>query len=608
MLCLLLAPRLGAAATVELPLHLRIDLLQRLLADYLSPPPERTAVLFQQGACRYLRTDNPRLEIRAGRLYFTTHGSASLGIEAMGNCPASLTWKGTIEVALASYVDPQWRLRYRIIDSKIVDEKGAEPKVTGFIWDFTKRFLHPRLEGFAFDLAPPRQEIVGLLRTSAPADGVAQLEAALGTMTVAPIRTAATGLVVPLKMTVADSLVAATAPLPQAPLNPAEIETFQKAVEPWDAFLVFAIKMAGADVVDAQMRAQLFDFLIASRYQLLPILAGEAPVAAGDPVRRLFVDSWQQLRRIFEEAGQRGLLQDQVMRYMTFVSAGDALLALDAAAPGLGLQISSDGLRQLARTLQPGELVDPLHFDWQVDPVLRELFGFAPEPALLAPEPSLGRRFLDLLIPMALAAESGELPGAEFGKRLDRWVPGPAELEEYRVLVTGLLQAVAAEEIKRGNLDARYAEIYQHLVLASGLVESCWRQFVRDGGQVSFLRSQAGSIGLMQVNQHVWRGFYDLERLRWEVAYNAQAGAQILMRYLKQYGIAVAEKNNEPNQAPRATYSVYNAGPRAARRFMNPDSAPREKRVDGRLWDIYQGIAAGGTVDLTTCRAVLPAR
>ena len=159
MLCLLLAPRLGAAATVELPLHLRIDLLQRLLADYLSPPPERTAVLFQQGACRYLRTDNPRLEIRAGRLYFTTHGSASLGIEAMGNCPASLTWKGTIEVALASYVDPQWRLRYRIIDSKIVDEKGAEPKVTGFIWDFTKRFLHPRLEGFAFDLAPPRQEI-----------------------------------------------------------------------------------------------------------------------------------------------------------------------------------------------------------------------------------------------------------------------------------------------------------------------------------------------------------------------------------------------------------------------------------------------------------------
>ncbi|MCJ7600576.1 MAG: hypothetical protein MUO63_03630, partial [Desulfobulbaceae bacterium] len=99
----------------------------------------------------------------------------------------------------------------------------------------------------------------------------------------------------------------------------------------------------------------------------------------------------------------------------------------------------------------------------------------------------------------------------------------------------------------------------------------------------------------------VWRGFYNLERLRWEVPYNIRAGSQILMRYLKQYGVAVADKNGDPSYAPRSTYSVYNAGPRAARRFMKKDSTSREKRVDERFWEIYQGIEAGGTVNLSAC-------
>ena len=70
-------------------------------------------------------------------------------------------------------------------------------------------------------------------------------------------------------------------------------------------------------------------------------------------------------------------------------------------------------------------------------------------------------------------------------------------------LIVRLLLSVVDEELKRSDLDPRFAEIFQHLAPSAALIESCWRQFVFEGGQVTFLRSNAGSVGLMQINQNV---------------------------------------------------------------------------------------------------------
>src|SRR5207247_2424864 len=72
----------------------------------------------------------------------------------------------------------------------------------------------------------------------------------------------------------------------------------------------------------------------------------------------------------------------------SFVAAGDALAALDAAAPSLGLEISTDGLRRLARVLDPSYAGDPLAYTEAPDPVLRELFHFhEPPPSESSPAP-----------------------------------------------------------------------------------------------------------------------------------------------------------------------------------------------------------------------------
>jgi len=69
-------------------------------------------------------------------------------------------------------------------------------------------------------------------------------------------------------------------------------------------------------------------------------------------------------------------------------------------------------------------------------------------------------------------------------------------------------------------------------VLATAWQESCWRQFVRRGGQI-VRPSPVGSVGIMQVNQCVWRGAYDQKGLLGDIAYNARARAEIVLHYLR---------------------------------------------------------------------------
>src|SRR3954463_355389 len=105
----------------------------------------------------------------------------------------------------------------------------------------------------------------------------------------------------------------------------------------------------------------------------------------------------------------------------------------------------------------------------------------------------------------------------------------------------------------------------------------------------------------MQVNQKVWRGFYEVERLRWDTAYNVRAGSQILARYVKDYAIPYAEKAGDPNAIPRAAYAVYNGGARAGGRVAAKNPLPREARGGEKLGTLSRATPPGGQVALASC-------
>ena len=581
--CLVLSAPGALAGRLEIPLRVPFEPIRQALSAQLAASPARPNVIYRDGRCRYLNLETPKLEALDGRLRLIGPGSAALGVELLGSCQNATAWQGTMQFTLEPQIDSAGRLRMRIVDSELTDDRGE--KALGFIWDLSKRQLHPRLERFSYDIGASRSALLGILRGAAPPEHSAALQLALTQLQVLEPRVETTHVVVPIAIELPDAWLAAPPPaaVSAAPLTEAELDALDQAMQPWDAFLVYTVKQVALDSQDSELRKRLFTLLLDSRYRLTAILSGDEP-AAGDPVRALFVDAWNELRTILADA-----------RYALFIDAGDALLALDRAAPGLGMRISADGLRQLARSLRPGARADPLAYDWAVDPQLGRLFGVEdiPAPVEPAPSPLPTRSWLDLFI--ATAHATGVVPA------LDRWVPTAAEIAAYEARVGDLLKKTSAAELQRANLAAPYDKIYENLVPTTALIESCWRQYVLRGGKVSFLRSSAASVGIMQINQRVWRGFYDVERLRWNTAYNTRAGAQILMRYMKDYAIPYAERSGDLNHVPRAAYAVYNAGPRAVGRFNKARLHPRELRVDEKLWTLYQGIASGGRADLRTC-------
>jgi len=449
--------------------------------------------------------------------------------------------------------------------------------------------------------------VLGLIRMVVARSDAARMEAILRSARVRTVEVHDDAVVVHLALDVPDAYVRPRPPAATAepPLGAAELEAVERSLERWDAFLVYVVKSLGLDITDPGIRAELFGLLIESRYELLPILAGNVRRGEGDPVRRLFTETWGRLHDIVARAERRGLLGDKAVRYAGFIGAGDALVALDRAAPGLGIEISADGLRRLARLLRPGETEDPLLYGVDVDATLRALFGLPPEPDL-APAPAAprgpgsGRGLPWWGVAYAAAAEGGDDLVA-LSERLARWVPEEAELADYRAVMERLLAVTADRALRRPDLESRYTGPYRALLPATALQESCWRQFERKGDTITYRASVLGSVGLMQINQRVWRGFYNVERLKWDAAYNARAGAEILLSYFRQYGIEQERRAGRIEDVVRATYAVYNAGPRAVGRYRDQAATPRERRVDRAFWALYQGFAGGGTADLLTC-------
>ncbi len=623
VVCALSGP-LALAGEVIIPLRLSPPILENLLAERLGARADGSVEVVREAACRFLELDFFSLSVVEGGLRLEAPASLAWGPDAFGRCVKVVEWHGRIELSLTPWLDMDHHLRYRLTDTVLVGPGGEREGVLGVAGKVVQRILHPRIESFDYDIAPPRKEISEVLMEFVPEERVDEIDAIFETLRTPEVVVGEEQVVVPLHFSFPEHYLAR---VPRGTggervLAPEEIEAFANNSQAWDAFLVHVIKTLGLDIRDAGIRMQLLDLLLTNRYHIAAILEGEAVVDVHDPVRELFVEAWESLRAIVEDAGQRGLVEGRLLTYLSFLSAGDALLLFDRSAPGLGIEISADGLRRLARALGAGGDIDPLHFGWEVDPILQELFEpGAPPPAVPpadVPQPAPERHssWMERLMALVVKeARAGEVPetdalaahAEQLGQRLDHWLPDAAEeMDSYRTLVGTLLKTTATLELARVEVTKAERRLFPVLLSATALIESCWRQYQPGKDGLTWLRSPAGAVGLMQINPRVWRGFFDIERLKTDVDYNILAGTRILLRYFMTDARKVAKRTGKQEDAIRAAYAAYNAGPKGADRFLR-DTNAEARAVDARLWKAYGGMRDGGVVNLMRCVVEKPA-
>lgn len=659
------------AVRVTVPLTIDYLTLGAALKRQIYDAPGGRAILWH-GAndCEFLYAENPRfVQSGAATVGLESDGELGLGVPLAGKCVNPISWKGIIAIGATPNLTPDLTLMFRVSDINLYDRRHLKSLIVGRGFDLIKDNFIPRFETFRFDLRAPIEEFRALAEEAAPPGEAGRFRQALATVHgVGPAIAAGDGIRVTLGLTV-PPLPAAQPTAASAPLTPAELAAWDEQLDQWDAFIVFAIKQIGSTAAGQQLRSSLLNLLLDGRYRLTQAM--DRPPAPGgpDPVRVLFLDQWRRLGDVVRTAAARGQLGDRALEFLSFVSAGDALMAFDQAAPALGARISAADLRRLARIMAPQSTADPLQFNYQEDPELQRIFGFTPPPltpdtvepsdseepepaattgaptatgatpqatatpqpnvsgvtptpAAPAPAPADGRSsmapFTAPFMPMALRkhltlsliapadafADAPPQPAQlrQLGARLRRAVVNESNVDGYTRDLGALLDAAAASEIADERPDPALQSAYRVMVRAVAWQESCWRQFVLTRGRIRYLESSTHDIGLMQVNRHVWRGFYDLRHLEWDIAYNAGAGSQILARLM----IRAADKAGRADATDafaRSSYAAYNGGPGELNRWRRADESRDQRLIDEAFWHKYRALKEGQALNILKCEA-----
>lgn len=393
----------------------------------------------------------------------------------------------------------------------------------------------------------------------------------------------------------AEGRLAAAFQLPQLPGSSGPSVDWRQ----WDSFFTFVVKQFGQDVPPG-LKDPLGDAFLDSRYELTTAIA---PGQGGNPVPELFLNGWQRLSPIMNQA-LPGMPAQRASQYSSFISVADKLAVVGKQGAQLGLlQLTPDALRGMARLLQPSGAADPLAYSTNVDAGLRDLLGFgSPLAALGGGQSRLTRLLLpDVQAAAVLAAWLIPEVGAAEGPASNQWVPDEKQLPAYLLRVRSLLVASSDRIAAKNKLADQYKPLYRQIVFAAAWQETCWRQFVKRGTNVTPMTSATGDLGLMQVNRNTWRGVYDLTGLSGDIAYNGNSGSEILLYYLVRHAIRKGEDKHEGGNLARGTYSAYNGGPGQLGRYRATKVNPALRKVDDAFWEKFQIVSSGQEMEVQRC-------
>ncbi len=179
--------------------------------------------------------------------------------------------------------------------------------------------------------------------------------------------------------------------------------------------------------------------------------------------------------------------------------------------------------------------------------------------------------------------------------------------ENYYVRVKSVLSGEAEKRLKAGRIPEPYQPVFTRAVMATAWQESCFRQFiVKERKQTYIVSYNNSSVGLMQVNERVWRGIYNLSSLRWDIAYNAAAGAEILDTYLTRYALPkmAALKAGDrfaADDLAYALYAMYNGGPGDFSKYLKRRSSKKFYKTDSHFKQKYTWVKNGEWEKIRLC-------
>lgn len=557
------------AQQVVLPMSLDFKLLTSLMVREAFPGKNNSAAIVgQPGGCTYLGISEPKFSSAGKNVRLEMKMVIRLGTELAGECLVPVEWQGYLSLVQQPVFDNRtFSLAFRTVDSSLSTLSHQPAQIANFLWEFAKPRVSEHLSRVRLNLAPPVRDMRNFLAPLFHEQARQATQTMLDSLRGGPPVVTKEGVEVELQGEVEE--VYAPSKESDKTINPAERKRMIQLWETWDVFLVRLISLLATEPLSPEDQLLLADVLLDTRYAFTAALEEED--LEKDFVRMQFIRVWRTLAPLF----RRQLYAKpsaNTLGYLAFFTAADALLVLDQMGPTLGIEISQQGLLRLAAMLTGQET--PLPYSSGVDPGLRKLLQLPP--AEIQPPAGDDDEIQEIDLPSGkeehdpfsrisnfffTPAYSAEVPQIA---TLLEWKVPEEDIDGYFERIRGVLAEASSAVLAKQELPENLHGMFRTMIVAMAWQESCHRQFVEKGNKLTFLLSyNQTSVGLMQVNERVWRGMYDRNKLRWDIRYNAQAGCEIADLYLRRYALQgkTPAPGTKTNPLPGIVYAMYNGGP-----------------------------------------------
>ena len=594
---LVLSASSGLAAQMTLPLTLDHKLLTSLLLHSSFSGDDQSAAVFgAPGDCTYVRIAEPHFSSAGELLRLEMRLEIRVGLHLGDKCFLPVAWQGYLELLQQPIFDARtFSLSFRTVDSTLLTLSREPATIAGFLWNFAKPRVAEYLDQVRLDLAPPVTELRSFLAPLFHPDTQQSTQAVLDSLHGGQVEVGKEAVVVELLAEV-EQIAQSEGDKAVVQLTVEERQQLIQLWDTWDALLVRLLTTMATESLSPEDRQILIDVLLDTRYAFVEAL--DLQDIEKDFVRMQFIRAWQQLAPIF----RRQLYarpSDNGLGYLAFFTAADALAVLDRMGPTVGVEISQQGLLRLAGMLTGKGTTLP--YSPQLDKQLRELLQLPPIDEDVSPPDDLKEidvpeeepevdpfsQVLDFFFKPAFGAE---LP--TYAEIL-RWKPPGENVLEYLAQVKVVLAESSAAVLSRGEIPKQFHAMFAKLIPAMAWQESCFRQFVIKDKKLTYLLSyNQTSVGLMQINERVWRGLYDRSRLRWDIRYNALAGSEIAGLYLRKYALKHQAWQNGADMIllSRVVYAMYNSGPGEYKKFLDRERTGKHYPSDQLFFEKLQWV------------------
>ncbi len=615
LLSVSLTPVTACGETVSFPLQLDYPFLKTLLIHSAFTDPNQTILISDPANdCQQISLSNPNVVSENHLLRIDAEVHLKGGILMGQGCLFSIEWDGYLVAHMKPVMNPDtWELSFDPVDFVLLDKDRRPEK--GQLWDYFEAPVMERMRQTRIVVNDPIDQFKLFLLSVVPVAEQPRVNAMLATLRPGVIGTEPEAIKIEISVDI-EAVPAAAKPPAPATLSPREIDDFIAVWETWDSFLVQTLMSLMDKPLTPEERETLLTILLDTRYRFIGELEANAPSASTDFVREQFVDVWKKLSPILKNHLSRQPSANS-WGYLAFFTSSDALAALDKLGPLLNIEISRNGLIRLARMLSEDKNLT-LQYNLQVNPDLRTLLGLGSpiditgpaineklleqedmetEPETNIPPSSMnGRQLIVSKLYKALspricwAGKSGSKAGM---KEMKQWLVTKDNVEAHLEKIKPILAAATREKLKKNSIPKSYHNMFQHAVYATAWQESCFRHFIIDNKKLTYIRSYSNtSIGIMQINERVWRGIYNIEHLRWDVTYNVAAGVDIMNLYFIKYVLpklkSLKGKDLSGDDVPVCSlYAMYNAGPGEFSRYVKRRKTGKFTEIDKHFKEKY---------------------